>query len=132
MSRDDVLERARGALLGLAVGDDPVTACDKLAPHIVATHFNDRRFIETAGKRRTVGVPLGQGVIDLPAILAILVDRARPGTNITLEVPFAAQDTVQATLEHEQQGVLASVRYAREILGIRSDRPSLTTTSEES
>jgi len=102
----------------LAVGDDPVEACRMVGRHIVATHFSDRKRVQVRGRTFNVGVPLGDGEIDLAGALEVIRTHAREGTNITLEVPFAAQGSVAESLRHEREGVERSVRYARDVLGI--------------
>ncbi len=102
----------------LAVGDDPVEACRLVGRHIVATHFSDRQQMQARGRTFNVGVALGEGEIDLAGALEVIRTHARTGTNITLEVPFAAHGSVADSLRHEREGVERSVRYAREVLRI--------------
>jgi len=102
----------------LAVGDDPVEACLMVGRHIVATHFSDRKQVLAKGRTFNVGVALGEGEIDLAGALEAIRALARAGTNITLEVPFAAQGSVAESLRHEREGVERSVRFARDVLGI--------------
>ena len=102
----------------LAVGDDPVEACRTVGRHIVATHFSDRKQVQAKGRTFNVGVALGEGEIDLAGALEVIGAQARTGTNITLEVPFAAQGSAVESLRQEREGVERSVRYARDVLGI--------------
>lgn len=102
----------------LAVGDDPIEACRTVGRHIVATHFSDRKQVQAKGRMFNVGVALGEGEIDLAGALEVIRAHARAGTNITLEVPFAAHGSVAESLRHEREGVERSVRYARDVLGI--------------
>jgi sugar phosphate isomerase/epimerase len=108
----------------LAVGDDPVEACRMVGGHIVATHFSDRRQVQARGKTFNVGVALGEGEIDLAGALEVIRAHARTGTNITLEVPFAAHGSVAESLRHEREGVEHSVRFARDVLGIGHESES--------
>ncbi len=101
-----------------AVLERPLQACQKLAPFVVATHLKDMKLRNTNWGIVIESVPLGQGHIDLPAVLGLIRERCRPGTTITLEVPSARRDTVEETLAGEQQTVEASVRYARDVLRI--------------
>jgi len=108
----------------LAVGDHPVEACRMVGAHIVATHFSDRKQVQAKGRTFNVGVALGEGEIDLAGALEAIRALARAGTNITLEVPFAAQGSAADSLRHEREGVERSVRYARDVLGIGHESES--------
>jgi len=101
-----------------AVAERPLEACRKLAPFILATHLKDVRVRTTNWGVVIEPVPLGQGHIDLPAILQILREQARPGTNITMELPSPAGENVEQALAAEDAMVEASVRHARQVLRI--------------
>lgn len=51
--------------------EDPVAAFRRLAPHAAMLHFKDYQRRLTGHGMEVVGVPLGRGLIDLPAQLAI-------------------------------------------------------------
>lgn len=64
---------------------------------------------------KTFGVPLGQGNIDLQAILEILVNKSKLD-RIMLELPVEKEKTEKLTLKKEDDCVVESVKYAREVL----------------
>jgi sugar phosphate isomerase/epimerase len=86
--------------------ENPVASVTKLAPHIINTHFKDYG-----------GVPLGEGVIDLPAVLAVLVEQSHLD-RITLEIVSEPKEDEATTLAWEEESVRRSYKYAREVLGI--------------
>jgi len=61
---------------------------------------------------------LGEGAIDLKAILEVLVQTSGLD-RITLEIPVEKDITDEATIRKEDSAVRKSVKYAREVLGIR-------------
>jgi len=54
--------------------EDPVMAVRNMAPKAVSTHFKDHLVIELEGQPVVVGVPLGQGTIDLAECYRILAE----------------------------------------------------------
>lgn len=97
--------------------ENPVDAVRKLAPYIVNTHFKDYAFSMENWGFKAFGVALGDGMIDLKAILAVLVSESHLD-RIMLEVPVEKEATEEATLKKEDDFVRKSVLYARETLGI--------------
>lgn len=71
--------------------EDPVEVARKLAPYAAATHLKD--VTAQRGDPRTFAfwpsVPLGQGVVDLPAILALLAEQGYEGV-LALEIDYLA------------------------------------------
>ncbi|HRJ47533.1 MAG TPA: sugar phosphate isomerase/epimerase family protein [Opitutaceae bacterium] len=61
----------------LVVYGDPLTAARALAPRAFTTHLKDHRLARVAGAVYSIGVPLGAGDIDLPAIITE-IRRASP------------------------------------------------------
>jgi sugar phosphate isomerase/epimerase len=98
--------------------ENPVESVRKLAPYIVNTHFKDYAFSMENWGFKAFGVALGDGAIDLRAILNILVNEAHLD-RIMLEVPVEKEANEEATLKKEDDFVRQSVLYARETLGIR-------------
>lgn len=101
----------------LMVLEDPITTAAKMAPYAVTTHFKDASFGGTYYGAEILHVGLGRGVLDLPLIFNIIKTTA-PDPNINLEVVSALQATEEETLAFEEQTVVDSIRYAREVLGI--------------
>jgi sugar phosphate isomerase/epimerase len=56
----------------LVVYGDPLQAARELAPRAFTTHLKDHRIVRVDGVVYSVGVPLGTGDIDLPAILKVI------------------------------------------------------------
>lgn len=56
----------------LVVYGDPLSAARQLAPHALSTHIKDQKLVRVGDTVHSVGVPLGSGDIDLPAILEVI------------------------------------------------------------
>ena len=69
----------------LAVLDDPIETVEKLAPWTFNVHFKDMAMEECESGFLLSEVPLGEGVLDLPRITA-LIRRARPDVRFSLEM----------------------------------------------
>lgn len=121
----EVIERVDHATVGICVDlgnfmihlENPVSSVRKLAPYIFTTHFKDYDMKMMNWGFKSYGVPLGQGVINLPAVLAVLVDEAKLD-RITLEIVSEPQTGEAATLAWEEESVRKSYLYSRKVLGI--------------
>ena len=69
----------------LGTGEEPIDYFRRVAPHVKNVHLKDYRIWTTDAGYRLVRCPLGQGVIDFPALLAIL-DSAVPGVSMAIEL----------------------------------------------
>ncbi len=69
----------------LALLEDPLAVVECLAPLVVTTHIKDIAVQESAAGFRMAEVPLGEGMLDLPLMLA-LVERANPRVEHHLEM----------------------------------------------
>ena len=69
----------------LTVLDDPIETIEKLAPYTINVHFKDMAAEETADGFRISEVPLGEGMLDMPRITAI-IRAARPDVHFSLEM----------------------------------------------
>ncbi|MBL9200535.1 MAG: TIM barrel protein [Opitutaceae bacterium] len=69
----------------LALLEDPVATVETLAPLAITTHIKDLALQESAGGFRMAEVPLGEGALDLPRLLAI-IERANPRVEHHLEM----------------------------------------------
>ena len=65
--------------------DDPLEVVEKLAPYAIATHVKDMGVEEDAEGFLLSEVPLGEGYLDLPRMMAA-VRSARPKTRFMLEM----------------------------------------------
>ncbi len=69
----------------IALLDDPMEVVEQLAPYAVTTHFKDMAVEEYAEGFLLSEVPLGEGMLDLPRIVATL-RRHRPNIHFSLEM----------------------------------------------
>jgi len=69
----------------LGTGEEPIDYFRRVAPHVKNVHLKDYRIFTTDAGYRLVRCALGQGVIDFPALLAIL-DSAAPGISMAIEL----------------------------------------------
>jgi sugar phosphate isomerase/epimerase len=102
----------------LMVGEDPLTAVQKLAPYAFTNHFSDHRIeLEPYGCRIT-GVACGEG--DVPVSQAFQIIKSQPQMNrLNLEIEFDPRTTdVQEARRLEYDAVVRSIRFAREVLGV--------------
>lgn len=97
--------------------EDAVYTATKMAPYSFTTHFKDAAFGGTPYGAEILHVGLGRGVLDLPLIFNIIKTTA-PDPNINIEVVSAPQGSEEESLSFEEQTVVDSVRYAREVLGV--------------
>lgn len=61
----------------LVVYGDPLEAARQLASRAVTTHIKDQRLVRVGDTIHSVGVRLGTGNIDLPAILSVIRDESQ-------------------------------------------------------
>ena len=61
---------------GLCVYEDPVETAMMLAPYAISSHIKDQRLVRVDGVTYSIGVRLGRGMIDLPRIIDIILERA--------------------------------------------------------
>jgi sugar phosphate isomerase/epimerase len=120
-----VIDRVDSPTVGVCVDlgnfmihlENPVASVAKLAPHIICTHFKDYDMKMMNWGFKSYGVPLGEGVIDLAAVLAIVVEKSHL-ERITLEIVSEPKEDEAKTLAWEEESVARSYRYARDVLGI--------------
>lgn len=112
----------------LRLFEDPVTVARLLAPHARATHIKDVTTQRGNPKDFSFwpSVALGDGLVDLPAVLQTLLDVGYDGL-LAIEVDYLHP-------EHgdEDQAVAKSVDYLRALLGangIGAPAPGHTTTA---
>ena len=60
---------------GLCVYEDPVETAMVLAPYAISSHIKDQRLVQVDRVIYSVGVRLGRGIIDLPRIIDIILER---------------------------------------------------------
>ncbi len=65
--------------------DEPVQALERLAPHVLATHLRDAQVWAVDDGVDTQWMPMGDGVVDLPAIVDLLAKHC-PGVGVHCEI----------------------------------------------
>jgi 3-oxoisoapionate decarboxylase len=65
--------------------DDPLTAAEKLAPYVVATHVKDMALAFTERGLCWQARPIGSGILPMPDVLAAIL-RARPDICLSIEL----------------------------------------------
>lgn len=98
--------------------EDPLWAVRKMAPLAVTTHFKDYAVAMTNSGGKITGVALGDGGIDLPAVVKVLRRRSSLD-RIILEIPVEARGSPRQALAWEDDCVRRSVAYARNVLNLR-------------
>jgi len=88
----------------LILGEDPLAATRKLAPYIYHAHVRDYRLIDGV----YTSVPLGEGEVDLPPILAELKRIGETRSRFVLAVEM---DMDSGSEQDEDEATRACVRY---------------------
>jgi len=104
---------------GLHVTEDPMTAIENLVPRAFTNHFRDNRIEFQRWGFKLVGAAVGEGDIDMRRAYELIRDRSsmdRINIETELETPL---DDMQTALAMEIDAIRRSVRYCREVLGIR-------------
>ena len=104
---------------GLHVTEDPMAAIERLAPRAFTNHFRDDRIQFQRWGFKLVGTAVGEGDIDMRRAYELIRDRSfmeRINIETELETPL---DDMQTALDMEIDAIRRSVRYCREVLGIR-------------
>jgi len=104
---------------GLHVTEDPMAAIERLAPRAFTNHFRDDRIDFQRWGFKLVGTAVGEGDIDMRRAYQLFRDHSsmqRINIETELETPL---NDMQTALDMEIDAIRRSVRYCREILGIR-------------
>lgn len=89
------------------MGEDPVDTTRKLAPYVAYTHIKDVAY----NGPFMFGSPLGEGVVDLPAVVEILRDYNYDGLfSIEVDLPLWKVDK-------EEESLYSSIQHLRSIEG---------------
>jgi len=93
--------------------EDPMVVAAKLAPYTRATHLKDS--VAWRGSPRDFAfwpsVPLGQGIIDIPAVLELLAKAGYAGL-LAIEIDYLHPKWG----EDEEEAIAESVRYLKQVL----------------
>ena len=105
----------------LMVTEDPMQAISNLAPRAFTNHFRDDRIeLQRYGFKLT-GAAVGEGDIDMKGAYEIIKTKSRMRRiNIETEMEIPLNDMQQA-LRMEKETIIRSIRYCREVLGIKRE-----------
>jgi len=96
----------------LRIGDEPVKAVRKLAKYIHATHTKDVAPVYGADPQDWdyfASVPVGQGVIDMPAVIKTLTELGYDGL-FAVEIDYLHPD-----YEDEDPALVESIEYLKQV-----------------
>jgi sugar phosphate isomerase/epimerase len=105
----------------LMVMEDPMQAIESLAPRAYTNHFRDDRIkLQRYGFKLT-GAAVGEGDIDMQRAYQIFRTRSTmKRINIETEMEFSVENKDYA-LRMEKETIRRSIRYCRDVLGIRRE-----------
>ena len=123
---DRVDSPAAGACIdtvnALMVMEDPMQAIENLAPRAYTNHFRDDRIeLQRYGFKLT-GTAVGEGDIDMKRAYGIFKTKStmdRINIETEMEIPL---DDMQQALRMEKKTIERSIRYCRDVLGIKKDQ----------
>ncbi len=105
----------------LMVMEDPMQAIANLAPRAFTNHFKDDRIEFQRHGFKLTGTAVGDGDIDIKRAYEIIKTTSsmnRINIETEMEIPL---DDMQTALRMEKETVERSIRYCREVLGIKKD-----------
>jgi sugar phosphate isomerase/epimerase len=107
----------------LMVMEDPMQAIANLAPRAFTNHFRDDRIEMQRYGFKLTGAAVGEGDIDIKRAYEIIKTRStmrRINIETEMEIPL---DNMERALRLEKEAVARSIRYCREVLGIKKESP---------
>ncbi|UCH22893.1 MAG: sugar phosphate isomerase/epimerase [Deltaproteobacteria bacterium] len=105
----------------LMVMEDPMKAIENLAPRALTNHFRDDRIEFQRYGCKLKGTALGEGDIDMKRAYEIIRTKSamrRINIETEMEIPL---DSMEVALRMEKETVERSIRYCREVLGIKRE-----------
>lgn len=103
----------------LMVMEDPMYAIEQLVPYSITNHFCDHMIVRDEFGCRVVGVACGEGDIDLKRAYDLIRNNSSMN-RINIEVEWdPGSDELEEARRKEREAVEKSIRYCREVLGIR-------------
>jgi len=103
------------------VMEDPMTAIENLAPRAFTNHFRDDRIEFQRYGCKLTGTAVGDGDIDMKRAYEIIRTTStmrRINIETEMEIPI---DSMEVALRMEKETVERSIRYCREVLGIKRE-----------
>jgi sugar phosphate isomerase/epimerase len=106
----------------LMVMEDPMQAIENLAPRAFTNHFRDDRIEFQRYGFKLTGAAVGEGDIDMKRAYEIIkTTSTMRRINIETEMEIPLEDMQQA-LRLEKETIERSIRYCRDVLGIKKDQ----------
>ena len=105
----------------LMVMEDPMQAIENLAPRAFTNHFRDDRIEFQRYGFKLTGAAVGEGDIDMKRAYDIIKNRSamrRINIETEMEIPL---DNMEKALQMEKDTIERSIRYCREVLGIKKE-----------
>ncbi|MCP4629082.1 MAG: sugar phosphate isomerase/epimerase [bacterium] len=103
----------------LMVMEDPMQAIANLAPRAFTNHFRDDRIETQRYGFKLTGAAVGEGDIDMKRAYEIIkTESAMRRINIETEMEIPL-DNMEQALRMEKETIERSIRYCREVLGIK-------------
>jgi sugar phosphate isomerase/epimerase len=105
----------------LMVMEDPMQAIENLAPRSFTNHFRDDRIEFQRYGFKLTGTAVGEGDIDMQRAYEIIKTGStmrRINIETEMEIPL---DSMEQALRIEKETVKRSIRYCREVLGIKRE-----------
>ena len=105
----------------LMVMEDPMQAIANLAPRAFTNHFRDDRIEMQRYGFKLTGAAVGEGDIDMQRAYEIIKTQSsmrRVNIETEMDIPL---DNMELALRLEKQTIERSIRYCREVLGIKRD-----------
>ena len=105
----------------LMVMEDPMQAIANLAPRAFTNHFRDDRIEMQRYGFKLTGAAVGEGDIDMKRAYEIIKNEStmrRINIETEMEIPL---DNMEQALRMEKETIRRSIRYCREVLGIKKD-----------
>ena len=105
----------------LMVMEDPMQAITNLAPRAFTNHFRDDRIEFQRYGFKLTGAAVGEGDIDMKRAYEIIKTQStmrRINIETEMEIPL---DNMEQALRMEKETIERSIRYCRDVLGIRKE-----------
>ncbi len=105
----------------LMVMEDPMQAIENLAPRAFTNHFRDDRIEFQRYGFKLTGTAVGEGDIDMKRAYDIIKSTSvmrRINIETEMEIPL---DDMNQALRLEKKTITRSIRYCREVLGIKKE-----------
>jgi sugar phosphate isomerase/epimerase len=105
----------------LGAVEAPNTVIPALAPRAINVHMKDFEIVRTNGQMgfTVQGTALGQGRLDVPAVIAAVGGSARSITSV-IELWTPRQESYEATIALEDKWATQSVAFLRKSIGLKA------------